>query len=1065
MSFLLKLVWRDFVRHRSMLSFALLAIMATCCLIVWFVASIDVSTFAPDNGTKSYFGDYSLALCTENGLPDDVAEAVMKSDRASKVTFARQARAKILLEGYDKALKPSGMGDRRSPMLLAFGDDACPFELEDGRWPQREGECVVGTAAEQLIVAVPGEKATRNVRVGDRLKVTTAAGTFPLEVVGTVEQKVKSDIRGRNDDMFSFGFGIGIGGKAMGGGPAPQPSTPSVNQPSEVSRERGAEGGMPSVGRGGMPGGPRGGMGGGRGGMGGTRGGMAGGRGGMAGGRGGMAGGRGGMGGGRGGMGGGRGGMPGGPRGGGMFGEALVSPTSASVYITKKGMATLFGGESSPNIVFVQLVKTGEEDAFCKEIEEAVGHSLASAGVTSIDTRKKESAEPSENLSQEKLIGQAWSTIGVVIVASVFIIFTTLSMGVSEKIRYLAMLRTVGFTKAQVALYILLEGMALGVLGWLGGMFAGWLLLTLLAYLETGVLPVVTLSWSSILFAFCCSLFGAVLASLIPAWRATRVSATESMARNLHALSPRQLFVSGLLGVILLALIPVIVFLPPMENKTRMVLFTTVGTLFIGVGFFLFISWTIAVTEKTFSGMVARALGLHPLFLAQNLTGNFWRTLGTTLALSIGLALFTSIHIWGSSMLTMFWVPTSIPDVLVRFQEGVIGDYTSQKVSEMPGIEAGRFMRVSVAQPNLPPEQQEALRLKANVMAGNVVCMGVDAGTAFRENDPMLRLKFIEGSRQAAHDAFAKEKARVCVIPETLAVHANLHVGDTLRLAKSAVRRKGGPRGMPPEETTNEGYADYCVVGVVDFAWVWLSKCAGVRVSEGRTAALIFTPYEPLLHDFGALDREFFWFDKAPEVTYDDVVSYMRDVAKTAAKRSSLAGRLLSYAGGTRWDSGINRNYVVVSSNESLNNSLESRAGGVLDAMAKMPLIILVLSTLAVINTMVVSVRSRRWEFGVLRANGVTRGGLLRMIVAEALMIGLCSCVMSFCFGLFYAWLAKSLVDYAPMFGIIAPPLSIPWNKLLPGYAMAVLLSIAAGIVPAVLASLQETSRLLQRRD
>ena len=275
-------------------------------------------------------------------------------------------------------------------------------------------------------------------------------------------------------------------------------------------------------------------------------------------------------------------------------------------------------------------------------------------------------------------------------------------------------------------------------------------------------------------------------------------------------------------------------------------------------------------------------------------------------------------------------------------------------------------------------------------------------------------------------------------------------------------------RGMPPKENAaaDEGYADYCVVGVVDFAWVWLSKCAGVRVSEGRTAALIFTPYEPLMRDFGALDNEFFWFDKASGVTYDDVVSYMRGIAKTAASsRRGLVMRLKSFAGGTRWDSGINRNYVIVNSNESLNNSLESRAGGVLDAMAKMPLIILVLSTLAVINTMVVSVRARRWEFGVLRANGITRGGLLRMIVAESVMIGICACVMSFCFGLFYSWLAKSLVDYAPMFGIIAPPLSIPWGKLLPGYALAVGLSVAAGILPAFFASLQEISRLLQRRE
>ncbi|MBP5639272.1 MAG: FtsX-like permease family protein, partial [Victivallales bacterium] len=557
MSFLLKLVWRDFIRHRSMLSFALLAIMATCCLIVWFVASIDVSTFAPDNGTKSYLGDYSLALCSERGLPDEIADAVLKNEQVTKVTFASQRRAKILLEGYDKALKPSGMGDRRSPMLLAFGDDTSPFELEDGRWPQNDGECVVGTAAEQMIVAVPGEKATRKVHVGDMLKVTTDAGTSQLEVVGLVKQTLKSDIRGRNDGMFSFGFGIGIGGKAMGDAPAAPQMNTAPQQQNGISRPE-------------MLSSPRGGMAGGRAGMPDVP------RGGMAGGRGGMLGG------------------PRGRMGGGMFGEAPVSPTSASVYVTRDALKKLYGSEQRPNIVFVQLAKEGGEDAFCKELERWLGQPLAMTGVTVVDTRKKESSDPSQNLSQEKLIGQAWSTIGVVIIASVFIIFTTLSMGVSEKIRYLAMLRTVGFTKLQVALYILLEGMVLGLFGWLGGMFAGWLLLTLLAFLQTDVLPLVTLSLSSIVFAFCCSLFGAVLASLIPAWRATRVSATESMARNLHALSSKQLFFAGLAGIVLLVLIPVIVFLPPMENKMRLAFFTTIGTLFIGVGFLLFIPWTIA---------------------------------------------------------------------------------------------------------------------------------------------------------------------------------------------------------------------------------------------------------------------------------------------------------------------------------------------------------------------------------------------------------------------------------------------------------------------------------------
>ncbi|MBR4222810.1 MAG: ABC transporter permease, partial [Victivallales bacterium] len=181
--------------------------------------------------------------------------------------------------------------------------------------------------------------------------------------------------------------------------------------------------------------------------------------------------------------------------------------------------------------------------------------------------------------------------------------------------------------------------------------------------------------------------------------------------------------------------------------------------------------------------------------------------------------------------------------------------------------------------------------------------------------------------------------------------------------------------------------------------------------------------------------------------------------ANPASRRAS------SYAGGTRWDSGINRNFVMVSSNESLNNSLMFRATGVIKTMTQMPLIILLLSTIAVINTMVVSVRSRRWEMGILRACGVTRWGLVRMILAEALLIGLCACVLSFCFGLFYAWVATSMVTLAPMFGVIAPPLTIPWTPLAQGFALAIGVCALAGAWPALAAGLTETSKLLQNKE
>lgn len=994
MSFLLKLVYRDFTRRRAMMAFALLAIMATCGLIVWFVATINPRAFSEDDGTQPFYGTYSLAIASPRELPVELADAVEANPSAKKIAYAMQQQAQIMLNGYTAALKPSGMGERRSPALLAIGDSEPPFEIDEGRWIQAPYECVVGSAAEDIIVAVPGEKASRTIKLGDKLDVTTDAGVTQFTVVGKLRQKLPQDIRGQTGGMYAFGFGIGLGGKPMGG-PAATPQNPpksiATQQPAPPPRRRGRR----------------------------------------------------------------------------MVG-AEVSPTTPSIYISMDDMAAVFDRDIPSNIVFVQLVDNADYDAFYRDIEQKLGGTLQDWNLKSYDPRVKQK-QSEGGISPQQIVAQAWSTVGIVIVASVFIIFTTLSMGVSTRTRQLAMLRAIGLTRLQVALYIILEGLALGVIGWIGGMAAGWLLLTGLVYADTGGIPLVTLSPVAILFTGTCSLCGAFLASIIPAWRATRISPTESMVRDFHVPSSRKLFRSGLFGILLLALIPVIVFLPPfLDTPTRLLLFTTIGSALLGIGFLLFIPWTIAFTEKWLAPPLAKLLAFHPRFLSQILTGNYWRTLGTTLALSIGLGLFTAINIWGSSMLNMFWTPKYIPDTLVRFHEGLAGDFVATQTAQMPGVKSDRFMAVTVAQPNFAPAMQRLLQEEAGAMAGNAVVMGVQPELAFRNDHPLLDLRYVEGSRASVLEAFSQPDNRVCVIPETLSKRMNLHVGDSFGLEESAVRKREVRNPQPQQGdrkiyNTHSAFAPYEVVAVIDFPWVWFSKCSGVRVSAGRTAALLFAPYDMLIKDFGAIDHEFFWFDHEPDLTYAQISDYMKAVAAEAAQMKPQASSVSSYAGGTLWDSGINKYFVMVSSNESLNNSLANRSYSVLDAMAKMPLLILLLSTFAVLNTIVVSVRARRWEIGVLRANGVTRGGLVRMILAESLLIGLCTCVLSFCFGLYYAILATKLVDYAPIFGVIAPPLTIPWTRLLPGYAAAVIVAALAGILPAIAIARRETASLLQR--
>ena len=78
------------------------------------------------------------------------------------------------------------------------------------------------------------------------------------------------------------------------------------------------------------------------------------------------------------------------------------------------------------------------------------------------------------------LMGDASSMSAIILfttLISTLIVFTALSMGVGERSRVFAMLRTVGMERRHIVALIFGESMILCVLGWVVGMSAGWLVL------------------------------------------------------------------------------------------------------------------------------------------------------------------------------------------------------------------------------------------------------------------------------------------------------------------------------------------------------------------------------------------------------------------------------------------------------------------------------------------------------------------------------------------------------------------------------------------------------------
>ena len=88
-----------------------------------------------------------------------------------------------------------------------------------------------------------------------------------------------------------------------------------------------------------------------------------------------------------------------------------------------------------------------------------------------------------------------------------------------------------------------------------------------------------------------------------------------------------------------------------MPDESRYGIYLAIGCTCMAVGFVLLAPLAIFVTERFLGPLVAKLLGTDERLLRTQLTSNMGRTLGTTMALSLGLGLFVAIQTWGYSML------------------------------------------------------------------------------------------------------------------------------------------------------------------------------------------------------------------------------------------------------------------------------------------------------------------------------------------------------------------------------------------------------------------------------
>ncbi len=642
--------------------------------------------------------------------------------------------------------------------------------------------------------------------------------------------------------------------------------------------------------------------------------------------------------------------------------------------------------------------------------------------------------------------GQAWAATGISLLAALFIIFTTLSMGVSERVRQFAVLRAVGLTRFQIARIIGAESILLALIGWGGGLAAGWGLLAILTRAKPDLFTAGASLGAWCIFLTGLSAFGGALAAaLLPAWQATSVQPLEAMSPQRSTRpSLRGSLVAGIIGLVLIGVNPFLVYVMPIADATRYSVYLAAGCSSMTVGFLLLAPLAIVTAEALFAPWLGRLGGVEPRLLRSQLSSNLWRTLGATVALTVGLGLYVSMMIWGYSMLEPFKPGDWSPDILCAFQIGGLPDDEIDAVRHAGGVVSEQCIPLAVEQPRLAEDITDSEHGSSVTRQDNVILIGLDPKAAFGGDHPLLTPEFVEGGPEEALDKLQRVGDRYCVVPDHFLAATGLKVGDRFAV-------------VPPESPDKK--FQYTIAGAVSLpGWHWMTKFSGLRRRSGRSAAMVFASYDDVRRDFDLKQTNFFWLNIKDNATVEQVGEAIRPIA------DRNLGEVQPVNGQGTWNVGATMfgDSLRISTPHEITSRIVDRADGMIWAMCQIPLITLLVSSLAVVNTIVASVRARRWELGVLRALGVTRWTLARMILLEGLLIGLVACLLSLAFGAMAGWCGIGISQYVSFFGGLSPGLVIPLSKIALGFGITLGLCFIAALWPAFAAGRTEPLKLLQ---
>ncbi len=638
----------------------------------------------------------------------------------------------------------------------------------------------------------------------------------------------------------------------------------------------------------------------------------------------------------------------------------------------------------------------------------------------------------------------------VALLTAFFIILSTMSMGVSERINQLGLMRCVGMTRGQVLSLVLIEVLPLSV----AAIFIGLPLGTALQYATMKLVPEyvgqLVVSRTGILLAVAGGIGTALLGAIGPAIRAAMISPVAAT----RAAPQRPTFtveVAAAAGGVALLIARHFLMGTITAQTTHFAALAMIGLVMLYAGYTLIAPLVVVVLGEPAVRVAAKVLQLRRQLVADQVGRRPWRSAAVCCGLMVGLSLIVALQVHSESIKAGWQFPKEFPEAMVYSWEDIPLERMIA-ASKVEGIARGA---ATVA---------DDARCKLVGKGGGFLGI-IDPFYRFIASDPetfpnVIKLAYLEGNEA---DALRKLKAGGHILATREFSQARkIHLGDEVTLKVGDAEAKFTVAGVVASPAIDIAVSFFNAGG--EFQVYAVGSFIGTLADDkrffgreiGRMLLFNFdrpadSRYEPgIAEQFGSLRRKPIR-DAEGRIVEADVSGADESAAGTVNENATFQ-RIEA-------EMKVPSGNIATATVSQLKQSIDRNIDRVTMLLAAIPTVGLIVAALGVANLMMANVASRQRQIAVLRAVGATQFQMIRIVVAEALILGLIGSLLGLTMGLHLGRSSTSLT--ATLWGF-EPKFAVPWPMVLLGAGMAVLLCLLAALGPARVASRSNIVAALQ---